>query len=673
MDFFARQAATRRQSRWMVFLFVVAVIAIVIAIDFVVVATVAVLSVQDDGGLLASPDMSLSRYPMAVLFSTVVVLGTIGISCLVRTASLAAGGGKVAEQLGGTRVGADTTDPLKRRLRNVVEEVAIASGVPVPQVYVLEREAGINAFAAGYSPANAAIAVTRGALVNLNRDELQGVIAHEFSHVLNGDMRLSTRLIGLLFGLTVIAMIARTILRLAPRGGGGRKGGGGILVIFLAAFVVLALGWIGLFFGRLIQAAVSRHRESLADASAVQFTRDPQGLRNALVKIGALGAGSRFADADAEEVAHLLFAEGIGRAFATHPPLVERIREIDPQFQPAEFDAVRRRMGEARAMAEEEAAREAQPAARRGGPLAGAIALAPAAVAGLVANPGTEHVLEAQLVLESLPESFRRAARQPGQATALFVALAIDAAPEARERQLAFIDQQYGQDHVQAVKAMLPQVDALTARAAHAGAPAGVRGAQPARARGARRAPEVPERIAGPRKSRLGLRVRVAQARAGAATGQPGSAPARRGVPERSGRARRAAGAVLDARDAGQRGRGVGTPGLRGGDVHPDARDPSGVRAARALAAEARPGARAHRPPAAGGEEPAGAGPRRDDLPRRPHDRRRVRVAARDLRDAALPAAAALCDRLARGLTLSVTCAAARPRRGAKWRSSGLR
>jgi Zn-dependent protease with chaperone function len=464
MDFFARQAATRRLSRWMVFLFVIAVIAIVIAIDFVVVTTVAILSVQDGGGLLASPDMSLSRYPMVVLFSTVVVLGTIGISSLARTVSLAAGGGKVAEQLGGTRVGADTTDPLKRRLRNVVEEMAIASGVPVPQVYVLEREAGINAFAAGYSPANAAIAVTRGALVNLNRDELQGVIAHEFSHVLNGDMRLSTRLIGLLFGLTVIAMIARTILRLAPRGGGsGKKGGGGIAIIFVAALVVLALGWIGLFFGRLIQAAVSRHRESLADASAVQFTRDPQGLRNALVKIGALGAGSRFVDADAEEVAHLLFAEGIGRAFATHPPLVERIREIDPRFQPSEFDEVRKRMGEARAMAEEEAARDAQPAARRGGPLEGAIALAPAAVAVLVANPGTEHVLKAHAMLESLPDSFRSAARQPAQATALFVALAIDTVPEARERQLAFIHQQYGGEHHDAVKAMLPQVDALTA------------------------------------------------------------------------------------------------------------------------------------------------------------------------------------------------------------------
>jgi len=313
MDFFARQAATRRQSRWMVFLFLVAVVAIVIAIDFVVVTTVAILSVKDDGGLLASQDMSLTRYPLIIAFTTIVVLGVIGISSVARTVSLAAGGSKVAEQLGGTRVGADTTDLLKKRLRNVVEEMAIASGVPVPQVYVLEREAGINAFAAGYSPANAAITVTRGALVNLNRDELQGVIAHEFSHVLNGDMRISTRLIGLLFGLTVIAMIARTILRFGPRSSGSRKGGGAIAVIYVAALVVLALGWIGLFFGRLIQAAVSRNRESLADASAVQFTRDPNGLRNALVKIGALGIGSS-----------LIYAPG---TFASMEELIELCRE----------------------------------------------------------------------------------------------------------------------------------------------------------------------------------------------------------------------------------------------------------------------------------------------------------------------------------------------------------
>ncbi len=463
MDFFARQAASRRQSRWMVFLFILAVIAIVIAIDFVVVVTIAILSMQDDGGLLASPDLSIWRYPTIILFSTVVVLGTIGISSVARTVSLAAGGSKVAEQLGGTRVGADNADPLKRRLRNVVEEIAIASGVPVPQVYVLEREAGINAFAAGYSPANAAIAVTRGALVNLNRDELQGVVAHEFSHVLNGDMRLSTRMIGLLFGLTVIAMVARTILRVVPRGGdSGRKSGGGLAVIIVAALVVLALGWIGLFFGRLIQAAVSRNRESLADASAVQFTRDPTGLRNALVKIGALGAGSGFSDADAEEVAHMLFAPGIRRVFATHPPLEERIREIDPSFQPSEFEAVRRRLAEARATEREEA--EARVAtANRHGALESVISLAPAAVSGLVANHGTQHFLQAQWVLASLPPSFEKAAHQPGRAAALFLALGIDTDPEVRERQLVFIYRQCGGDLHDAVKEMLPEVDALTA------------------------------------------------------------------------------------------------------------------------------------------------------------------------------------------------------------------
>jgi Zn-dependent protease with chaperone function len=463
MDFFARQAATRRLSRWMVVLFVLAVVAIVIAIDFVVVVAVAILSLED-GGLLATQDMSLAHYPAVVVVTSLVVLGVIGISGVSRTVSLSAGGSKVAEQLGATRVGADSTDPLKRRLVNVVEEMAIASGVPVPQVYILEREAGINAFAAGYSPANAAVAVTRGALVNLDRDELQGVIAHEFSHILNGDMRLSTRLIGWLFGLTVIAMIARTILRHAPRGGGGRKGGGGLLVIYVAALTVLVLGWIGLFFGRLIQAAVSRNRESLADASAVQFTRDPQGLRGALVKIGALGIGSRFADADAEEVAHLLFAEGLRRAFATHPPLEERIREIDPRFRPEEFEQARRKMNEERARVEAESP-QARPdaAARLEGLLQGAVVLAPAAVAALVANPGTEHVQRAQELLASLPESFQRAARRPELAAALFLALALDVAPDARGRQLGFIRQHYGGEFHEGVEAMLAEVDALTA------------------------------------------------------------------------------------------------------------------------------------------------------------------------------------------------------------------
>ena len=202
-------------------------------------------------------------------------------------------------------------------------------------------------------------------------------------------MRLSTRLIGWLFGLLVLSMIARLILRHAPRGGGGRRGGGAVVVVVLAAAAVLALGYIGLFFGRLIQAAVSRKRESLADASAIQFTRDSSGLRNALVKIGAIEAGSKIREADAEEVAHLLFAPGVARAFQTHPPLVERIRAIDPGFQPEEFAAMRRRLLEEQAPGPEEAVTSAE---RGGAPLPDAAAtgaIGPGRSAQLVANPQT--------------------------------------------------------------------------------------------------------------------------------------------------------------------------------------------------------------------------------------------------------------------------------------------
>ncbi|MGQ0428844.1 MAG: M48 family metallopeptidase [Gammaproteobacteria bacterium] len=463
MDFFGRQAETRRLSRWLVLLFILAVGAIVVAIDLVVVVAVSILASQD-GGMLAAETVRFDDYPLVIGVTTVVVLGTIFISSLVRTASLSAGGGSVAQSLGGTRITGDSGDPLRRRLMNVVEEMAIASGVPVPQVYVLEREAGINAFAAGHNPANAAVAVTRGALVNLNRSELQGVIAHEFAHVLNGDMRLSTRLIGWLFGLTVIAMVARLVLRHAPRGArGSRKGGGAIAVIIAAAAIVLVLGWIGLFFGRLIQAAVSRKRESLADASAIQFTREREGLRGALVKIGALGVGSRFTDTDAEEVAHLLFASGVQRAFATHPPLVERIREIDPGFDPREFEVMRQRMNEERAAAIGGNEARPGPAAKLGGLLEGALVLAPATVAALVANPGTEHVLQAQGVLSSLPPGMRLVARDPERAAALFLALALDPTAEGRGRQLPFIHRELGGEFHDAVVELLPQLDPLTA------------------------------------------------------------------------------------------------------------------------------------------------------------------------------------------------------------------
>ncbi len=469
MDFFGRQAQSRRQTRRLVLLFLLAVAAVVVAVNAVVLTVIATLGrdyvampgagvVVPDGGWLASN-------PGAVLVTTAIVLGIVGMASLYKTASLSSGGGAVARSLGGQRVTADTTDPLRRRLLNVVEEMAIASGVPVPEVYVLEHEASINAFAAGYTPANAAIGVTRGTLANLDRSELQGVIGHEFSHILNGDMRLNTRLIGLLFGLVVIAMIARLVLRHAPRGGGGRKGGGAVAIVIFAAFAVLVLGYIGLIFGRLIQAAVSRTRESLADASAVQFTRDPDGLRNALVKIGALEAGSRIVETDAEEVAHMLFAPGVKRFTSTHPPLVERIRAIDPRFDPGEFEEVRRKMQAAEARAQAEAEQATQPAAaeRLQDLLGAGIVLAPAAVADLVGNPGTKHVQAAEGIRESLPAAVLAAASTPGDAVALFLALALDAEQVARDRQIAFIATQLGAAIATTVRGFLPVVDALTA------------------------------------------------------------------------------------------------------------------------------------------------------------------------------------------------------------------
>src|SRR5471032_3060906 len=265
-----------------------------------------------------------------------VALGTIAIILIgssYKTMALAAGGSAVSEMMGGRLVKPNSTDPDERKLLNVVEEMAIASGVPVPQVYVMDDEDGINAFAAGHKPGDATVTVTRGCMKILSRDELQGVIVHEFSHILNGDMRLNLRLMGTIFGILCLAIIGRILLQTA-RGGGRSRGQNPLPILGLA---LLIIGYIGVFFGRLIQAAVSRQREFLADASSVQFTRNPNGITGALKKIGGLGEnGSRLAHAHSEEVSHMFFSNGISEAFIglleTHPPLPGRIRVFDPNF-----------------------------------------------------------------------------------------------------------------------------------------------------------------------------------------------------------------------------------------------------------------------------------------------------------------------------------------------------
>ena len=329
MDFYARQAAARGQSRWLVIGFVLSLLAVALALDLVLFTF---LSSAGAHRPVIAPLQFAALNPGVAIVSTLIVMGVLGLASVYKSLELRGGGGVVARSLGGVLVEQDTTDSKRKRLLNVVSEMAIASGVPMPEVYVLEQEPAINAFAAGHTPANAAVTVTQGALDRLNRDQLQGVIGHEFSHILNGDMRLNVQLMGWVFGLFVVALIGRLILNFSPRD--RRNSNNGIIAL---GFAVMVLGYVGLFLGRLMQSAVSRQRERLADASGVQFTRNPQGLKEALIKIAAMPAGSVLATPHAEQAAHMFFAEGLNRFFATHPPILERIRELDPHFDASEL------------------------------------------------------------------------------------------------------------------------------------------------------------------------------------------------------------------------------------------------------------------------------------------------------------------------------------------------
>jgi Zn-dependent protease with chaperone function len=448
MNFFERQSRARAQSRRLVILFALAVIGIVAAIDVVVLLV-----------LRGSAGQGAPLPAGAIVFWTsCAVLATIAVASLFRTASLSSGGGAVARALGATLVSPDTGNPQHRRLRNVVEEMAIASGVPVPQIYVLEQEAAINAFAAGYSPADAAVTVTRGALDTLTRDELQGVVAHEFSHVLNGDMRLNIRLMGLLFGILVIGIIGREVLTWAPRGRynsrDSRNGSG----LYLVALALMVLGYIGVFFGRLIKAGVSRQREYLADASAVQFTRQTAGLAGALKKAAGLDAGTRLVNTNAEEVAHMLFGDGVGYSalFATHPPLLSRIRRLDPAFSATQLGELSGRLNAPDYRPEDEDSLVKSDFAPQA-----AVALSPAAVLTRVAAPDDEDYDAARALHGSIPESWLAAAHDEGAAPDAVFALLVQADAEVRERQLARIAADWGVQHRSDVESLLAARGAL--------------------------------------------------------------------------------------------------------------------------------------------------------------------------------------------------------------------
>jgi len=479
MDFFAQQAKVRRSSRTLVWLFALAVFAIVVAVD-----------------LVCAFVLGVGLRPLPLLGISVAVVALIGLCSAYRVASLAGGGAAVAREMNAVEVPADTSNPQWQRLRNVIEEVAIASGVPVPEIYVMQNEAGINAFAAGYTPTDAAVCVTQGCLDRLNRDELQGVIAHEFSHVLNGDMRLNIRLMGLLFGIMAIWVVGRFLMWGGYSGlgdGDGRRGrGGGSGQVALAGVALLAIGAIGVFFGRLIQAAVSRSRESLADASAVQFTRQTSGIAGALKKIAAFEEGSALQAARRDEVRHMLFGYAEqGSWFATHPPIVERIKALEPGFKPEELDGYVKQWlatgGDpdsielhaelhpwekavhdfARADGDVDI-RAAAPATTAGpgaGAIGGAIpmrgaelAITAAGVAAQVASPGTDDYRAAVDLRAGIPAALAAAARDARGALATVFALAISEHPDLKAQQVQSVAQAFDAALADATRSLMAQM-----------------------------------------------------------------------------------------------------------------------------------------------------------------------------------------------------------------------
>jgi Zn-dependent protease with chaperone function len=411
VDFFERQDEARRHTKLLVFYFAAAVLSLVVVIN---VAVSLIL-----GTLVAGPKSEL------LLWITLGTLAVILAGSAFKTLQLAGGGSVVAELLGGRLIDSNTSDTDERKLLNVVEEMSIASGVPVPQVYVMEDEAGINAFAAGHSTSDAAISVTRGCMKLLSRDELQGVIAHEFSHILNGDMRLNLRLMGLVFGILCLTVIGRVLIRTR-----GRKN-----PLPLVGLALIVVGWAGVFFGRLIQAAVSRQRELLADAAAVQFTRNPAGLAGALKKIGGLAYGSRIESPHAEEASHLFFANGLGNSFfSTHPPLTERIRALDPSFD-GKFPRVVEEPASAISPAPQVSTIPEIPMSQAGAGRFVAPFVAEHAVVANVGKATTQHLAYAADFRHAIPPAIEAAARDPLGASGLVCALLLASEPSVHEKQ----------------------------------------------------------------------------------------------------------------------------------------------------------------------------------------------------------------------------------------------
>ncbi len=461
MNFFESQDRVRKNTAKLVFLFALAVITLIIMTNLLVMMVFGYINSEQlrDGETLIQQMDWQTFVAVGVGVSVVILVGS-----LYKIMALSAGGKAVAESLGGQLIPRDTEDLNRRKLLNVVEEMAIASGTPAPPVYLLADEPGINAFAAGFSPRDAVIGVTQGTIDRLTREQLQGVIAHEFSHIFNGDMRLNIRLMGVLNGILIIGMIGYYILystSYSRHRRGSDKGAGGILALAIGLMVI---GFAGTFFGGLIKASVSRQREYLADASAVQFTRNPNGIAGALKRIGGLEFGSKVENPGAPEVSHAFFAQGITGFMqslsATHPPLAKRILRIDPHWD-GKFDYAED------VVSPEEEAGEPETMTRQEVTSKVAAVAVGAAVADVITaidqigNPRQETINYARSLIAELSTIIKEAAREPYGARAVIYSLVLDKGKEVRAQQLRQLQDHADPDVYALTHTLLPEMDKL--------------------------------------------------------------------------------------------------------------------------------------------------------------------------------------------------------------------
>lgn len=458
MDFFEAQAKAKANTFKLLLLYMVSIFLLVL-----IFVALFVLSAYDSQQYLSFNDYLLQSKQLALGLSGVgfvIVLVITGCISLVKAWLMRRDGGvAIAEMLGGSLIDRGTSDATEKKILNVVDEMALASGAPVPPVYLMDDDS-INAFAAGYSPEDAVIGVTKGAVQQLNRSELQGVIAHEFSHIFNGDMRLNMTLMATLFGLVFMALIGRVFLQIGRLGG---RGNNPLAAVAVLGTLFIVVGYLGRVFGQWIKAAISRQREYLADASAVQYTRAPDSIAGALKKIGGSQDGSAIHADNADDFSHAFFASAkvsmLNRLMATHPPLEERIRRIDKhwdgQYIVPKIDS--RQDGEPKVD-------DVTPQAEDTFATLGVAVVTFTEVMDSLGNPQEANVVAAQQLAAAIPGAIKKEIDSSLGAILAVLCLAADTDEEERSRQWIIVRKAYSESISQEAIKLYEIVSALPER-----------------------------------------------------------------------------------------------------------------------------------------------------------------------------------------------------------------